>query len=146
MITTTNLFRELVESRLNSVWNSDNLGQIYLMKIQHLRGKDKTLVDTFYKIGYSGYKDLASRIAYMPSCYSVEVVASMIFDREQARHLEGLLHKRLRQFSYKPRHKKWGGVTEAYGLNLLDTYPDLKTMVDLVLHPEPSINSPYSLN
>jgi hypothetical protein len=141
-----NLFKSLVESKTNTVWNSEGKGQIYLMKIQHLRGKNKTLYDTFYKIGYSGYKDLASRIAYLPSCYSVEVLYTAIYDRAEARRIENLIHRSLSRYSYKPRHKKWAGVTESYSLSLMSVYPDLNSIIESVLKPKPIVSNPYSLN
>jgi hypothetical protein len=140
------LLKWAVEHTLEKNWQGDNLGQIYLMEVKHLRGKSKTLYDTFYKLGYSSYLNLSHRIAYMPSCYDVQVVASVIFERTEAQRIELLIHKKLKQFSYKPKHKNWGGESECYDVTVFSKYPTLNSMVDAVLNPESIVSSPYNIN
>jgi hypothetical protein len=155
-ITTTpkpNLFKSLVTESLQRVadrnlmnnWYKDNLAQIYLFRVKHYKGKKKELYDEFLKIGFCSQPHLESRIAYMPQCFKVEVLQSLIFEKSEAYHLEQMLHNGLRQWKYKPRHK-FAGSTECYKSELLTEYCDLNQMIEAVTHPKPVISTPYSLN
>jgi hypothetical protein len=140
-----NLFKELVQSKSYQQWNADNSGQVYIFKVQHYKGRKKELVDTFIKIGFSKCQDLAHRIAYMPTCYSVEVVDSAIFDRETALHTEQLIHKYLRQFSYVTKLKRWSGKDECYTEALITKYPDLTSIIQAATKPAPIRETTRSL-
>jgi hypothetical protein len=135
-----NLFKQLVESKNNTLWNKENLGQVYLMKITHLKGKSKKLYDTFYKLGYSGYQELTSRIIYLPSCYEVEVIDTAIFDRSEARRIEGIIHRHLTTYSYRTKHKKWAGEFECYRLELMERFTSLNQIINNIIHPVVTVN------
>jgi hypothetical protein len=157
-ITTTekpkfNAFKSLVTESLQRVanrnlmnnWYKDGLAQVYLLRIKHYKGKKKELHDEFLKIGYSTQYDITSRLSYLPQCFKVEVLQSVIFEKDMAYHTEQLLHKGLKIFKYTPRHK-FAGSTECYRSELLTEYCDLNQMIDAVNNPEPLVNSPYNLN
>ena len=148
-----NLFKDLVTESLRrvanrnlmNVWYKDNLSQVYLLRIKHFKGKKKELYDEFLKIGFSTQYDITSRLSYLPQCFKVEVLQSLIFEKEAAYYTEQLLHKGLRQWKYTPKHK-FAGSTECYRPDLLTEYCDLNQMVDAVTHPEPIIETPYNIN
>jgi hypothetical protein len=157
-ITTTatpkfNAFKSLVTESLQrtanrnlmNVWYTDGLAQLYMLRIRHYKGKKKELYDEFLKLGYSTQYDITSRLSYLPSCFKVEVLQTVIFEKDEAYHTEQLLHKGLRQWKYTPRHN-FSGSTECYRPDLLTEYCDLNQMIDAVTHPEPAISTPYSLN
>lgn len=110
-------------------WYERNRGQIYLFKITQMKGRNKTVNDTFYKIGYSNMPDLQSRINYLPQCFTVEIIDCLIMDKTKAFYNEQMIHKYFRQFKYKPKHCKWSGAEECYKLTLLDSYPTLNSLV-----------------
>jgi hypothetical protein len=148
-----NLFKDLVTESLQRVanknlmdnWYKDGLAQVYLLRIKHYKGKKKELFDEFIKIGFSTQYDITSRLSYLPQCFKVEVLQTVIFEKDMAYHTEQLLHKGLRLWKYTPKHK-FKGCTECYRLDLLTEYCDLNQMIDAVTNPEPVISTPYSLN
>lgn len=148
-----NLFKDMVTESLQrvanknlmDVWYKEGLAQCYLLRIRHYKGKKKELFDEFLKIGYSTQYDITSRLSYLPACFKVEVLQTVIFEKDKAYHTEQLLHTGLKMFKYVPKHK-FHGSTECYRSELLTEYCDLNTMIDAVTHPEPVISTPYSLN
>jgi len=117
------------EMTLKHNWYERERGQIYLFKITHLKGRNKTVNDVFYKIGYTNMPDLQSRINYLPQCFNVEIIDCIIMDKLKAFYTEQLIHKHFRQFKHKPKHCKWSGADECYTLCLLDSYPSLNSLI-----------------
>ena len=148
-----NLFKSLVTSSLQrvanqnliNIWYKDGLAQVYLLRIKHYKGKKKELYDEFLKLGYSTQYSITSRLTYLPQCFRVEVLQSVIFEKDEAYHTEQLLHRGLKMFKYIPKHK-FPGSTECYNLELLTKYCDLNQMIDAVTNPKPIINTISNLN
>jgi hypothetical protein len=126
------LLQWAVNRTLEKNWYSDSLGQVYLFKITHLKGRDKAVNDVFYKIGYSSMPHLESRIVYLPQCFRVEVLGSVIMEKHKALYTEQAIHKYFRDYKYRPKHSKWSGADECYKLNLMDDYSNLNCIIDSI--------------
>lgn len=128
-----NLFRQLVETaneRANRIeWYSKEVGHLYLIRIEHRSGKSKVIKDSFLKIGISKQCDVHSRFNLMPQCFQITVIADMVLPYKEVVRLEKELHRQYRNYRYTPKHKRWGGKTECFRLDLLEAYPSLPEMI-----------------
>lgn len=129
-----NLFKQIVtstnERRDLKGWYSQELGHLYLIRIDHISGKSEILKDCFIKIGISSQKDVFSRFNLLPQCYRVTLIQDLILPLAEVKRLEKALHNHFKPYSYTTKHKRWGGKTEAFKLSLLELFSNLDEMIE----------------
>ena len=146
-----NLFKQLVatgqERTARAEWYKKEVGHLYLIRIDQISGKSSVIKDSFLKIGMSSQMDVHSRFNLMPRCFIITVIEDIVLPLEEVRSLEKRIHNHCRDFRYIPKHKRWGGKTECFNLNLMTEFSSLADMItSLKPLPEATKERPmYSL-
>jgi hypothetical protein len=140
------LLKWAVENTLDKNWKSERLGMVYFLSIEHYR--KGVLYDKMLKIGYTANRSIESRIAWLPTCFTVTVLSTAIMPRDMALATEQDIHKYFKSYRYHPKHSKWSGANEVYKTDMLSTFPTLNSIIDKLpdMIKATSISTPSNLN